>query len=411
MRLYLFALLAALCLGSCSSSTSTDPLNGFWHVKGQNGAYATWEISGDTVYINRRGIYYSLGRLATNDDGTKEITTNRGIWSLVGDPASDKFRLEPGPGTSGDGNDVVRANPDPVNDFYSMVSVKPNLPSASEVETLASTRYLHRLFIKPDDPSKHEGRPYSMQVGEDWHKGRITQVAQFVEFIRTRYTDQERPSLRTCLYIDAAMKMKEVNHIKYELRSTDQFNVCYMLAPGHSGMNEIGIKRNLFMLTPQENYMIAGDSVTEEDIAIMKAELAVRGNFYTSIFKNPDLHYLHVNADGKVALDSLVLEGDLLYKGIKGIVKSYEQEKENPTFIITTDDEATYQAYISAMNTYLKAVNDLRDEYSMQAFKGKFSDINESQEHGKEAKDFVLKKYPHILVDMTKEAMILYGPE
>jgi hypothetical protein len=400
--------LFAVLLTACSEPVGWE---GHWQVQSVRGSYATWDISNDTVHINRNGLYPSTGYLSLSEDGQYDVTTNRGVWTLIGDPATHEFQIEPAPGTGGDAKSVVRTSADPLADFYSNLSVHPNLPSASEFGRLKNRRMLHRIFLQPADPANTaNGLDYIMQIGEEWHDGIVTQTADYVEFMRSHYSSEDEQNMVTLLYIDGSTKMQLVQRVKYELRSTNQYNVAYAVNSGRIGNTEVALRRNLFVLLSEENALIKNDTMSEASVQQMRDAVAVRGNFYTSLYTLPALHRIHINAENKIILGDVELDNDLYYAALKNVIFGYDQEERKPTFLFSFDDEATYAQYIFVLNTHFKVLSDLQDEYSLQAFKGKVADIDRNTKDGKAAYDFVMRKYPMKFVDLTKEAKRLFDP-
>lgn len=403
MRSLLSLCAALFLLSSCSNEPA---FNGHWKVLGYGDTYVSWDISNDTIWQNKNGLYYNRASLNQLEGGGYEIVTNRGVWDVKGDPTSGEFEIVPAPGTSGEPQRVVKGEANPNEDFYSMVSAMPDLPSGSAYETLGPKRLLNRLFVVPTDPATSEdGMSYRMQIGMDWHTGNVGQVGQFVEFMKAQYNGQEVNELVTCLYLDKALPMQLVHKIKNELRASNQFNVAYIVTPGRKGQDEIGLRRNLFMIMPQENDLMLNPDLTKEELF---PGGSMRENFYSRLFRDSTAQHIHIDSLNQIWLGEVQLEVNLLKDAIMNIVKAAAEDERRPSFILSAHDDSKYGTYVATMNAYLQGIDELRDEFSIEAFGGQFKEIDERMENGAAAKQHVIKKYPYKLVDVTKEAMFLF---
>lgn len=101
-----------------------------------------------------------------------------------------------------------------------------------------------------------------------------------------------------------------------------------------------------------------------------------------------DVLLLHIQADGSVLADDILVKNDSLTTHIAQFIEARGDRAKQAVIKLQTDSLTQYEQYFNLQETILQAYASVRDKRSMQKYNKPFSSLNEEQ------REAIRKYYP-----------------
>lgn len=149
--------------------------------------------------------------------------------------------------------------------------------------------------------------------------------------------------------------------------------LCYFLMTTTMG-SETGLSRRLPPM-PTENQKLEDQKVNRRNIVVVRINSMDR-----ILVGNEPMDVSQIKEKVKIFLTNPTNDVNLPEKEMKDI-EGYGQYPVSKGVISLQNDRGTsYQAYIAVQNELVKAVNELRDEFSTQNYGKKFASLDEDKQ-------------------------------